>query len=61
MHVKCRKNASGDDGICKYTLDKDLVLFQYRPKWEDVGVQEWLKVHQISCAGIGVQLPLMSL
>lgn len=28
MHIKCRKNASGDDGICKYTLNKDLVLSQ---------------------------------
>ena len=26
MHIKCGKNASGDDGICKYTLDKDFLL-----------------------------------
>lgn len=38
MHVKCRKNASGDDGICECALNKGLVLSQYRPKWEDVGV-----------------------
>lgn len=61
MHIKCRKNAFGDDGICKYTLNKDLVLSRWRPKWEDVGVYEWLKVHQISCAETGVLVPLMSL
>lgn len=38
LHIKCRKNAPGDDGICKYALNKDLVLSQYRPKCEDVGV-----------------------